>query len=499
MGYRLPSFLGAQTSAHAFLLCMVSLLLLGSYSASSPADIDPDESIAQEIDDILHDASTAPAFWGAYVRDLETGQTLYEHNGQNSFIPASNQKLFTVATALDALGSDHRYETPLYFDGEIDGAVMRGDLLIVGSGDPTFGTREIRDHEDALEVWAQRLASMGVERIEGRLLGDASVFDGRPYAEGWDVDIITQQTGRNLGASAGGLSYRDNVVTVRIDAGAPGEPPSIDLRPNGTVTKINEATTSNRRRGSSVQVNRSFSSNEVTISGSVPLHHNGTVTVPVSDPLMFTLKSFEQHLESADIETDLTLGDVEETDDPPNTGPLDPLFVSISPPLEDIAAIINQRSDNFYAEQLFRTYGWAGSAEGGIRRTETFLSRAGISTRNLSINDGSGLSRKDLLTPQATVDLLAYMQRHGEHEAFTRSLPMGGEPRSTLRYRLRNLPVQAKTGSLRSVRTLSGYVTRSDGHRLAFALYANNYTVPSYRVTNTFDRIVRLLTEAPVS
>jgi D-alanyl-D-alanine carboxypeptidase/D-alanyl-D-alanine-endopeptidase (penicillin-binding protein 4) len=165
--------------------------------------------------------------------------------------------------------------------------------------------------------------------------------------------------------------------------------------------------------------------------------------------------------------------------------------VEYSRPLAEIAAVVNKESNNFYAEQLFRTYGWGGSARGAARRSKSFLREADINTRKLLIHDGSGLSRKDLVTPQAMVKLLTHMSDHEEREAFLASLPRGGEANTTLDYRLNQITVRAKTGSLEFVRALSGYTERANGNRVAFSLLANNYTGPSYRISRTIDDIVR--------
>jgi D-alanyl-D-alanine carboxypeptidase/D-alanyl-D-alanine-endopeptidase (penicillin-binding protein 4) len=375
---------------------------------------------------------------------------------------------------------------------------MRGDLIIKGSGDPSFGSTEIRS-DDPLRTWAEKLAAMGVQRIEGRIIGDDDAFDNRPYPEGWDIDYITRQASRSMGASTGGLSYNDNVVVVQLRATRPGAPPDVQSIPANVLTINNEATTSQRRYGAGVRVARAFESNAVNVLGSVPRYYRGSIVVPVANPTMLTVQSFHHALQDAGIETDVELADVDDLANKPNTGGITPLFVTLSPPLADLLAIMNKESNNFYAEQIFRTYGWAGSVRGGANRTERFMRRAGVNTRNILVRDGSGLSRKDLITPQAMVQLLAHMDEHRERAAFLSSLPLGGERGSTLEYRLRSRPVRAKTGSLRFIRSLSGYATRPDGSRVAFALFANNYTGPSYRVTNAFDNIVATLTSSSVS
>jgi D-alanyl-D-alanine carboxypeptidase/D-alanyl-D-alanine-endopeptidase (penicillin-binding protein 4) len=444
--------------------------------------------LPSRIDDLLQRWQVDEAFWGIAVYDVDAERMIYSRNANQAFLPASNQKLVTSAAALDILGSTHRYETTLYYNGSAKGSTMRGDLVLDGSGDPTFGSSQVRG-EDPLKAWAQRLAEMGVERIEGRLIGDDNAFDDRPYPEGWTVNYITEQKGRHMGNSAGGLVYRDNVVPVIVRATRPGAPPSVEVQPKNVVSVNNQATTSSRWRGNTLQVNRTFSTNELVLTGSVARSYNGTLAVPVSNPTTFVLSSFERRLQEAGIDTDLTLIDIDDLEDRPDRG--SPLFVEFSRPLAEIAAVMNKESNNFYAEQVFRSYGWGGSARGAARRTKSFLREAGVNTRQLLVHDGSGLSRKDLITPQAMVKMLTHMNEHEEREAFLASLPRGGEYNTTLDYRLHRTDVQAKTGSLEFVRALSGYTKRANGNRVAFAVFANNYTGPSYQISRTIDDIVR--------
>jgi len=469
----------------SLLFCLLFLTLAAGASSAPP--------FGDKIDDLLDRSRVADAFWGVAVYDLEADEMVYQHNVDHTFLPASNQKLITSAAALHFHGSTHRFETSLHFEGTTDQAVMKGDLIIDGSGDPTFGSTEVQG-KDPLKAWARRLASMGVERIEGRLVGNDDAFSGRPYPEGWNINYITRQKGRHMGVSAGGLSYRDNVVPVRVRASQPGQPPRVTVQPSGVVDVTNNASTSSRWRGSSLQIHRTFSTNELVLEGSVPRSYQSSLAVPVSDPTAFVLRSFAFQLEQAGIETDLTLVDVDEMEGDPSLG--SPLFTHFSRPLSEIAAVLNKKSNNFYAEQVFRSYGWGGSARGAARRTESFLRRAGVTPRRMLIHDGSGLSRKNLVTPTAMVQLLAHMDDHEARDAFLSSLPEGGERNTTLERRLYRTPVQAKTGSLEFVRALSGYATRPNGNRVAFAVFANNYTGPSYLISNTIDDIVRTLAGA---
>ena len=465
-----------------------ALLLLAGLTLGAHAPV----SLSDRIDGIIRQSGAEAAFWGVYVQDLGTGRVMYRRNADKTMLPASNQKLLTTAAALDALGGDFRYETTLYFDGEVDGSVLRGDLILEGSGDPTFGSREMPGL-DPLRRWAEELAGMGVTRLEGRLIGDDDVFDDNPYAKGWDIDYVLTQSSRKLGISTCGLSYRDNVISVGIRAGQIGAAPRLAAYPEGYLALQNDATTNPRRRGRDVRLQRTLGTEDVRLYGSVARTYAGSISVPVANPTAFTLFAFRRHLEEAGIDVEAEAFDVDALGGRLDYEGAEPLFVHLSPPLREIVREVNKKSNNFYAEQLLRTIGWGGTAEGAERRVRDLLDRAGAPPSGLSVRDGSGLSRKNMVTPEAMGHLLAYMHRHPEGEVFLQSLAGGGEDETTMQRRLRDVPVRAKTGSLEFVRALSGYTTTPDGRPLAFALFANNYAAPSYRVTRAFDEIVRTL------
>jgi len=449
--------------------------------------------LSDQITEVFDSEEGRQAFWGVYIRDLDTDRVLYRINADKPLIPASNQKLVTTAVALVALGSDYQYQTRLYLSGTIDGDVLQGDLIIRGSGDPTFGSTEIY-RTNPLRQWAQQLSEMGITRIEGRLIGDDNVFDEKRYAEGWDIEYLTTQSSRYLGVSTGGLSYRDNVVDIKIFSTRPGLPPSFSTYPDGFLNIQNKLVTSRRRRGIAVTTARDIGTETVVFDGSLPAVYAGTVVIPVTNPTTFTLHNFKLFLEEAGIEMQAQLIDIDESDYSPTYETSQLLFTYGSPPLTDLLEVINKRSNNFYADQVFKTFGWEGSAAGGEKRIKDILSRAGITDYDLSICDGSGLSRKDMITAEAMGLLLDYMYKRSDRDTFLSTLPRGGERRTTLEGRLEDLPVWAKTGSLEYVRSLSGYATATNGHTLAFAFLANNYTVRAYRINQTIDRIVYLLT-----
>jgi serine-type D-Ala-D-Ala carboxypeptidase/endopeptidase (penicillin-binding protein 4) len=483
--YRLKNL---QSLVGRTLPVVLALTLCLTLGANAPAPV------AESIQQLLDSPSASGAIWGVYVQDLQTGEVLYSYNAEKALLPASNQKLLTSAAALDVLGPGFRYKTRLHFSGEVQGPVMRGDLIVVGSGDPTLGSIEMRG-EDPLRTWARSLAQAGVQQIEGRLIGDDDAFDNQPYAEGWDIDYVVTQSSRSIGVSAGGLSYNDNVIEVQIESAQVGEPPQIRMRPAGYLEVVNRAETSNRQRGWLLDLRRNFGSETILLEGSIPRSYVGTVAMPVNNPTTFTLHAFKEALQEAGIQVQAEVIDIDDMPQPPDYDRTEMLFVHFSPTLAEILTILNKESNNFYAEQVFRSMAYGGSANGGERRVIDLLSKAGVSDPNISVRDGSGLSRKDLVTPHAMVSLLGYMAKHQAREAFFNSLAQGGEARTTLRGRLGNVPVQAKTGTLEYVSALSGYSQTVEGHPVAFAVFANHFTGPSYQITQVIDQIIRTVAQ----
>ena len=480
----------------------VVLLLVITVGARPPA------ALEDRFDQLLQAEELDDTFWGIDIRYVESGQQLYGYNAQKILLPASTNKLLTSATALDALGRNYRYRTTLYYDGEVtsDGT-LEGDLIIVGSGDPTFGSSAMSNpgeeaSEDPLRKWAQQLDQMGITQVEGRIIGVDNTFSDVPYAEGWDIDYLTDQASSWLGISTSGLSYSDNTVTIRVRSGEVDDEPRVITQPAGYINIRNEATTRPVSRGATLKLNRNLSSLDAetfSLEGWISRGYGGTFEKPVHNPTLFTAHAFRQHLQDAGIDVSASVHDIDDLNRKPNLESSLPLLVHFSAPLVEILRVMNHESNNFYAEQVFRTFSHDGSLEGASNRVKALLRRAGAATENLSIRDGSGLSRKDLISPIALSKLLAYMQHHPSAEAYRSTIAEGGDVESTLRYRLRGLPVQAKTGSLAYVRALSGYAETSDGRTVAFTLLANNYRAPSYLVSQTLDRIVVALTSTPIS
>lgn len=471
--------------ATALVLAFVGLLWLSPRPSIADADGAEARTVGAIIE-ILNDADLPSAIWGIVVQDARTGRVVLSRNADKILLPASNLKLYTAAVALDELGPTYRYTTRLYHLGEVspDGT-LTGDLVVRGSGDPTFGSQ---GYADPLEEWAETLAAAGVRRVQGRIIGDDDAFEDARYGEGWDVSHIATES---YAPPAGGLVWADNLVSIRISGGSPGGAAQFESRPAGFATVRGDLTT--RNGGGRLNIERTLGTDEFTLVGGVPARYNGTLRVPVANPTLYAVHAFADRLAKAGI--DVSRADLVDVDDlarKPTYDGAQPLRASVSPVLSEILDRINRESDNLYAEQVFRTLG-GGTVREAEDRVQAFVEAAGADADGLSIVDGSGLSRKDMVTPASLAAVLRAMLSHPAGDVFLASLPEGGGAGSTLRNRLGGIPVRAKTGSLMAVRCLAGYVDGPDGTPYVFVIFSNNYTARSRLIASAQDDIVRAI------
>lgn len=504
-------------------LRLLPFLLTGWLTVSAWAQPAPPQNpsqLARAIDAVLADRAFANAFWGVVVVDLESGETLYRRNADKSFVPASNVKLYTTAAALDQLGPEYRYETRLYIDGPIVDGVLHGNLIVRGAGDPTLGghydpeTGEYDEFADATKVfrdWADSLRAAGITEITGDLIGDDDIVDDEPLGPGWSWNDETYY----YAAQLSGLSFNDNVVHVQIRGRQNGQPGSVTWQPFETdyVEIVNQTRTGPSNSSIREGYRRERGTNRIILTSRVPAGRVDSEALTVDNPTLFAVHVLRETLHRAGITVHGRPVDVDSLADRPDYvgGGLRRVAVHTSRPLSDVVRMINKPSQNLYAEMLLKTLAAEragapgtqnlvhGSTEMGLKVAERTFARAGIDTEILQLVDGSGLSRRNLVTPEMTAALLRYMWNHPDEavrEAFYASLPIAGVDGS-LRNRLRSGPayrhVRAKTGTLGNVSSLSGYVRSARGTPLAFVMMTNHYTAGSQAVRNAQDAIATLL------
>ena len=438
--------------------------------------------------------------WSVLVVSLDKGDTLFDHQGSQALTPASNLKLFTTAAALYYLGPQFRYNTFLLSDGKIENGVLNGDLVVYGTGDPSFSSRFGR--RDAIwHAFADTLAALGVREVRGAVVGDGSYFAGPGTGQGWQESYINA----SYAAPSSALSYAENIALVQIKPAAKaGWRPEVSVVDGDDgIAVVNEAHTVGRGR-TFINVTRTAYDGPILVRGQVSRRGGAVLrSIPVSDPPRYAAAAFRQVLISKGINVTGGVRSVQRESDSPVTGrvvfapaleqqpPVRVLAIHQSPPLIEILDIVNKKSHNLFAEQTLRTIGRVaagdGSVEGGYNAVQQLLAReTGSLPNDLRMDDGSGLSVLDRTSARTVIHLLSFMAKSPMFESYWSTLPEAGVS-GGLR-RMYGTPAQAnlkaKTGTIDHVSSLSGYVRAADGERLAFSIISNN--VPS---TNRAKRI----------
>lgn len=458
------------------------------------------------VDSLLADTTLDNALFGIAIYDITNDSMLYSLNADKLFSPASNMKLFTSAAALELLGPDYRFKTRFLTNGEIDEkGRLDGDLIIVGGGDPLVSGRFRDSVTEVLELWADSLKSLGVKGIKGNITIDNSFFSGPEFGAGWSWDDMTYWYACPISA----LSFNDNCVDLKFLPGQKaGDPAIIEIDPVSDYISItNNAVTLPPDSGFTLDYYRIPYTNNVTFFGGISISDStGEIDyVSVHRPEIYTACILTDILNERDIRFDgdiLPLDDMkEERRSEYAREKLKPLFQWDSDSLGVVISVINKNSQNFFAEQTLKTIGREIGGEGsfrkGIELAEAYFDSIGISSKDIEMYDGSGLSYINLVKPFAIVKLLKAMRKSPNFETYYESLAIPGQDRS-VRKRLEGVEykerVRSKTGHIANTSTFSGYIDcPHSGHLIAFSLMANNYSCDIDYVISWHDSVVSLL------
>jgi D-alanyl-D-alanine carboxypeptidase/D-alanyl-D-alanine-endopeptidase (penicillin-binding protein 4) len=469
----------------------------------------PNDKLRTELEAVMNGPDYKHAHWGVLVADLESGRTLYEHNADKLFTPASTTKLYSVASALDALGAEHRFETPVVRKGEIDKeGQLRGDLILVASGDLTMGGRTTasgtiafkdNDHTYAngndkaeltapdplggLNELARQVASAGVKRIRGEVLIDDRLFEKAESTGSGPIRLTP-------------IMINDNLIDFRIVPTQAGQPARVEIRPPCESYQF-DVRVDTGARGSPLRLEHSAPSpGRMVLRGQIAEDSKPLVRVhEAEDAANHARTLFIEALRRAGVVVDASPylpNRPEKLPERDDVAKLPRVATLTSLPFAENAKLILKVSHNLHASTLPLLVAVKHkrlTLEAGLRLQNDFLKRSGVEVDTISFGGGAGGSRADCTTPRATVQLLRHMPTRPDFAVYEAALPILGVDGTLADVIPADSPargkVRAKTGTffwkntmndrfLLNSKALAGYVHTAQDRKLAFAFFVNN-------------------------
>jgi D-alanyl-D-alanine carboxypeptidase/D-alanyl-D-alanine-endopeptidase (penicillin-binding protein 4) len=461
---------------------LAPVLTLLALTAAARAD---DGAIRAAIQKQLENPAIAHGWTGVLVKSLTDQRIVFSQNADKLFIPASNMKMLVTSTSVDRLPADFDYATPVLQEGTVSGGVLTGNLYLKGSGDSTMVNGDLR-------TLAKAVHAAGISQVSGDIVGDGTIFDDELIPSSWEWDDLPYY----YSAEVSGLTVDRGTVHVRVTPGDVGRPPTVSIEPDaGYMLVRNTATTVADSDRETIGIGRVRAANVITVTGAIRRGNKGVEDdMTMEDPAAYTASLFRAMLRDEGV----SVRGVARKGAAP--GGLPVITTYTSPKLPEILKLILKPSDNLMAESLLKTLGavagGGGSAENGAKVERDFLRKIGVDPANVFIVDGSGLSRRDLVSPETWVAILSYMWTSPRRDTFVNALPIAGVD-GTLRSRMKGTAaegkVHAKTGYVGKARNLSGYVTAKDGETYAFSLLMNHYNGETSAINQIQDNICEIL------
>jgi serine-type D-Ala-D-Ala carboxypeptidase/endopeptidase (penicillin-binding protein 4) len=478
----------------SLLLCTVSLL---SQTATKPAN-----GIQTYAETIMADTQLKHAVFGFYVKDMTSGEVIADYNSEMSIPSASTMKLVTTATALQVLGRGYRFKTKIMYSGSYDtlNGTINGDIYLVGGGDPTLGSTHFNkdgQERDFINKWADSLYILGVRKVTGKVIADASIYRYEGVPSGW----VWGDMGNYYGAGPSGLTIFDNMLELHFKTGAAAGDSTIlhcttPYVPNISIKNFVRAADS---KDDDAYVYGAPYSYDWFVKGTIPKgQEDFVVKASIPDPEFIAALEFDYALEQRGIDVTYAPSTFRELDKNQSfiKPVLDTLLVHESPSLGSIINIVNQQSINLFAEHVLcqisvNNSGYGSTNNGALICTNYWKGK--IDATGLFMTDGSGLSRSNAVSAKFFVDLLTYMNSSKSASAFKESMAIAGK-RGTMSGMADGTTadgrVYGKSGTMTRIKSFAGYVDSSSGKKLAYAMIINNHYCTSAQLKKYFEQLM---------
>lgn len=417
-----------------------------------------------------------PGEWSILAWSLDRNEPLFAINARQPIIPASNNKVYSAIWALGVLGPDYRFPTDVLVTGPVEGGVLRGDVVIRGSGDPAFGYPEYdKDPMTSPRAMAAALQRMGVRTVQGGVIADPTVHDQVNYGPDWPRD--TGNGAARYAPTVSGLPFHRNMLWVRM---TPGQGEGFMREPDAPeIPIINGA-----RGGANAYAVRKPDEDTVRIRGGT----RGRFGVGAYEPAWLAGAALRQALREAGIQV---TGPLRIAPTPSGAAVVHRHF---SIPLMDMTFQLGRHSDNFFAEHVWKAAvakatGKGTFAGGGAASAVFFHDQAGVPWGEVWQADGSGLSAQNRTSANGLVRALIFAHKQPWGARFHESLSMAGDRDGTMARMFVGQPaagnLHAKTGYINDVRTLSGYVKTASGENVVFSFLYNGRNTGGARGVQT--------------
>ncbi|MGB9720686.1 MAG: D-alanyl-D-alanine carboxypeptidase/D-alanyl-D-alanine endopeptidase [bacterium] len=438
------------------------------------------------LDTILNAPELNNSFYGIYMVNLDSQDTIFELNANKLFVPASNMKIITTSASLYFLGANFRFKTRLFLRGAIKEKKLYGDIVLQGEGDPTFSL-------DNMERFISKIENYGIKEITGSICIVDDYFANERLPVGWSWHYLDAKYAPEISA----LSLNKNVVSVRIRPTNVDEYANVSIYPQTNyVQLVNRMKTSSTN--DSIIIFRKPEANVIFVDGLISTKSARDIDVAVKDPGLFAGEYLKERLIARGIKITNPVTKIRTFEMFINDYKLIAIDSILSGPLSEIIKETNTESENLYAEILLKTLGAQkykeGSFNAGLNALKEFLDICGVDTGNISIWDGSGLSKHNLISPSALISILKFMYQSRLFQDFYSSLPELGKGTLKSRFNGFSDTLRAKTGAIQASSCLSGYV-KINGTHYAFSMLFNNFTCNSKKIINIQEKIIRAFFE----
>jgi len=484
------------------LLFIIIVLLNVSCSQLKPLS-EKRHAVNMDLEEILNYSAFKTAGFGFYAVDLNSGEVIAQHQADMALRPASTQKLITTAAALNLLGPDFTFKTQVAYSGEIikGSNYLDGDLYIIGGGDPTLGSKYFEETKGKqfLSEFYTEIKNLGIDSISGRVIADARYYS-------WDLVPPTwswQNLGQYYGAGPCGITVYDNCFSILFNTQNYGDTTQIA----GTEPQIPELFFNNSVTADSITYDNAYVfgapySNRRTVNGELPLNRNNfRVKASMPDPAFVAALQLDSALRAGQIkihQKPTTVRLLVEDGKGFSNINRNVFYEKLSPSLIQIITQTNVHSINLFAEHCLMQIGKEmGAANQTVASADSLMAwwqEEGMDIEGMSINDGSGLSQYNVVTPRQMVFVLSYMKNESNYyKEFYNSLAIAGET-GTIENMFKGSSAEgnlrAKSGTVTRAKAYAGYVTSASGREIAFSVVVNNFSCRSQEARAKLEKLM---------